>query len=119
MKTSLRAAFGVASGPGGGVDGEDQRPVEGSRLHEEAAKPLGVHPATGQRFVEAAMGACELGFQAEGGDREDRPWRADHGVTDLEQSVAPAAEAAVQVLAEPDESVGVIRGVAMHHYREY
>jgi len=105
VKAALGTGLGIATLPGRPVDGEDERPVTGTMIDQEAAETLGVDAPLGQRLAEAAVRSAELRLQAQGGDRGDRAGCAEHSVAQLEEGVAPTAEHAAQATAERDELV--------------
>ena len=112
----LGAALGVAPVPGRRVDGEDKGPRRRSVLDEQAAESLLVNAATLERLVEAAVRAAEHRLEAKGGHRGDRKRRAQHGIGQFEEGVAPAPQGGMELGPKvPELAPGSLLTTASRH----
>ena len=80
------------------IDPEHQRltrPGRGQRPHQHPTQPVRIHPTRGQRVVHHRMPAPELRLQRQLHRGKNRPRRAQHRVTQLEQRITTPREAPV------------------------
>ena len=84
-------------GPGPGLRAVHQRR---QHLREQGEQPLVIDPPGRQGIVERPVAPAELRLQRQLHQRPHRPVRAQHGVRQLEQRVAPRRQAPQQPLPE-------------------
>jgi hypothetical protein len=116
VEAALGTGFGVATVPGRRVHGEHRRPAVGPMIDQQLAERLCVDTAARQRLVQAAVATAEHRLEAEMGHRGHRRRGAQQRVGQLEQRIAPAAQTAVEVLAEPLQRRRVRWATPCHHH---
>jgi hypothetical protein len=106
VETTLGAAFRIAAIPHAHVYGIDRRLVLGKRMEDEKFPyRLGVDPSLAERGIKAAPTPTMRRLEAQVNGRRDGRVCGEDGVSELEEGVAPTAEAFVERAAEADKSI--------------